>query len=99
MTVQKEGLLANEWGDHICLIATANTFGITVGLVSSTVPGVQYIHPFGHSSTPELFLGHEHEHHYLALESLVGSCTTAIESQEVVVSKTLARLGGLASRF
>jgi hypothetical protein len=57
-----------------CLVAASNIYNIPIGIISSQASGLQNITPYAHNPTeinrPMIYLGHQHEVHYIRLEPL-----------------------------
>ncbi len=67
-----QGILSQEWGDHICLVAAAELYRTNIVIVSSLSSELMVIRPRRDPDqvTSSIYLGHESEVHYIRLEPL-----------------------------
>lgn len=67
------------WGNHVVLVAAANTYGISIRVISSVTDHEDILVTPSYTSSQDtemLVLGHVFEYHYVSLEQKSMSGTT-----------------------
>ncbi|MES9879583.1 MAG: hypothetical protein ABW185_01730 [Sedimenticola sp.] len=89
----------SEWGDHVCLVAISRVFMLNIEIVSSSSEMSRNVHRITseHPHTSTLYLGHEHEQHYILLspvtqeDSAIQLPTSTVTTEDSIISTGAVR--------